>query len=564
MSAFSIGASIALGILAICLAYFFEHAPALRYKRRKPNLLISSSVLLTAFAVIVLPLGSIPHALATLIVLITLIGVTSKLKYGHTQFNLVIDDLWHLSDGAAQFVHEEYRRLTILFIGFALLLLGMLAALLMFMPWEPIPVFARLTGLAASLLLMLFAVKRGSGLKAFNVFLYTSGHSHVSGFLISCFLRYRPEPGLRLSGVATEPLALPEARSASNAALPDIIVIQHESTFDPCLYGLPVGRQIKNFIAPPGALNGRLHVGIFGGHSWITEFSFLTGISALCFGANSRYIYHKAAGRIHHSLPLFCRGLGYSNAMMTPTSRRFLNYDAFYESIGVEERLFMFDLGPPFDHPELRKHCSDAVFYDLAEAQLQKMDRDNPGPHLLILLTSFNHGPHTRRRLRHKTSKKGRRFALSTFPDPEYGEYYARLMFCCKAYAAFRERLLATRTQRPTLIIRYGDHQPKLVQNLLKAKRIAVDDPRTLQTFYSIEGINLELDLCAKPQAAPLDIAFLSTIALKAAGIPLDPIRCLHDSLIAECGKAYHATPSKLKERYHRTLLEHKLVEAQA
>jgi hypothetical protein len=53
--------------------------------------------------------------------------------------------------------------------------------------------------------------------------------------------------------------------------------------------------------------------------------------------------------------------------MLTSSCRRsFLNYDRFYRSIGINERLFTDDFHPPFDVNRFETTYSDAFFLDAA------------------------------------------------------------------------------------------------------------------------------------------------------------------------------------------------------
>ena len=84
--------------------------------------------------------------------------------------------------------------------------------------------------------------------------------------------------GLAISDIADEPLPLKRAMPARATAFPDIIVIQHESIFDPRIFGLPVEPSVDAFLSPPEGRHGQLNVDIFGGGSWQSEFSLLTGL----------------------------------------------------------------------------------------------------------------------------------------------------------------------------------------------------------------------------------------------------------------------------------------------
>ena len=73
----------------------------------------------------------------------------------------------------------------------------------------------------------------------------------------------------------TPDLPLMAAVPARTLDYPDIIVIQHESIFDPRVFGLPVEPIVEAFLSPTNGLYGSLNVDIFGGGSWQSEFSLL-------------------------------------------------------------------------------------------------------------------------------------------------------------------------------------------------------------------------------------------------------------------------------------------------
>ena len=145
---------------------------------------------------------------------------------------------------------------------------------------------------------------------------------------------------------------------------PDIIVIQHESIFDPRAYGLPVEPIVEAFLSPKDGLHGSLNVDIFGGGSWQSEFSLLTGLSSASFGSSAYFLFKRGVGRFHNSLPHALAALGYRTTLISSCRRNFLNYDAFYRSIGIGERIFSDDFPPPFDVTRFETTSSDALFLD--------------------------------------------------------------------------------------------------------------------------------------------------------------------------------------------------------
>ena len=359
--------------------------------------------------------------------------------------------------------------------------------------------------------------------------------------------------------VASTPLGLSQPIAGRIDIRPDIIVIQHESVFDPRLYDLPVDERIAEFLTPKGALTGRLHVDIYGGGSWQTEFSLLTGLSSASFGPDSYFLFKKGVGRFRHSLPSELMALGYRTMLSTSCRREFMNYDAFYGGIDVDERVFSDGFPPPFDLAEFEINNSDAAFFAATRGALERsLDRD-PAPRFLMALTNFNHGPHETRLVPPGRYETERGFALAALPDGNYGEYYARLTETAESYAAFRAALKERYPDRPMLIVRYGDHQPTLTRGIEDALGIHSDDPRQFETFYAIEAVNFEPALARVPEK--LDIAMLGTVALQASGLPLDAVSATRADLIGECGALYMATASERKKRFHKTLIDQGLID---
>ena len=71
----------------------------------------------------------------------------------------------------------------------------------------------------------------------------------------------------------------------------------------------------------------------------------------------------------------------------------------------------------------------------------------------------------------------------------------------------------------------------------------------------SMEMLNDRSERMVPGRGPDLDIAFLGTVALQQAGLPLDEIFATRASLLKQCGEAYFASPSERKRRFHRTLV---------
>jgi hypothetical protein len=86
--------------------------------------------------------------------------------------------------------------------------------------------------------------------------------------------------------------------------------------------------------------------------------------------------------------------------------------------------------------------------------------------------------------------------------------------------------------------------------------RLAPDARRQFRTFYAIEALNGAADGLVAGRGRALDIAFLGTVALLQAGLPLDEVFATRASLLDQCGESYFACSSERKRRFHRTLVE--------
>ena len=150
---------------------------------------------------------------------------------------------------------------------------------------------------------------------------------------------------------------------------------------------------------------------------------------------------------------------------------------------------------------------------------------------------------------------------MASLPDRRYAEYYARLAETASTWQRLRLKLETRLYDRPILIVHYGDHQPVLTRRIDRKLSLAGDARRAFRTFYAIEALNICPEHFSAGRAADLDIAFLGTLALQRAGLPLDPIFSTRASLLDDCGETYFASASDRKRRFHRTLVDLGLID---
>jgi hypothetical protein len=482
------------------------------------------------------------------------IAGASTVKFDHSALKLTVSDLPLAFAGTAPFLIAQYPRVMLGILLGSICLVAASIAVLLSAGGVPIALDTRILLLSAALIgFAAIAAARGASPRTA---ILTERRGFYSTFVRSLIdpMSWQQFGGLAMSDIADEPLPPRRAMPARTAPPPDIIVIQHESIFDPRIFGLPVEPSVEAFLSPAEGRHGSLNVDIFGGGSWQSEFSLLTGLSSASFGSSAYYLFKKGAGRFHTSLPVSLSSLGYKTTLVSSCRRNFLHYDEFYRSIGIDERIFTDDLPPPFDVGRFEATNSDAMFLEAAIDAHTSRTASDPAPRFLYLLTSYNHGPHDRRLGR---SEQARAFAMANRADAGYAEYYARLAETASIWQSLKSELALS--GRPTLIVHYGDHQPVLTQRL--DYQFAGDARRAFRTFYAIEGLNVPAELVGRGRGADLDIAFLGTVTLQAAGLPLDPIFSTRASLLGECGAGYFASASLRKRQFHRTLVDLGLID---
>ena len=531
-------------------------------ERSVEYLLFSIAAYFLNVALLLIVVADLERALLLSGMLAAAIAGVSIVKFNHSALKLTVSDLPLLFAGTVRFCILQYPGATLgVLLGSVLFVFATSAALL-YAAGPAISLELRVILFGLALVGFATTSARKGGGRSLRMRL-TEARFFYSTFMASLIdpVSWRQFGGLVLSDIANEALPLKEAVPARCTDFPDIIVIQHESIFDPRIFGLPVEPIVEAFLSPADGRYGCLNVDIFGGGSWQSEFSLLTGLSSASFGSSAYYLFKKGAGRFHSSLPNSLASLGYRTTLTSSCRRSFLNYNEFYSSIGINERVFIDDFPPPFDVRRFEATNSDASFLEAVIDAYTKRIADDPRPRFLYVLTNFNHGPHRRRLVPPGQFERERAFATASLPDAGYGEYYARLVETASTWQELRFKLANSFPERPILILHYGDHQPVLTRRIERQLKLAADARRAFRTFYAMEALNISPSHFSSGPGADLDIAFVGTVALQQAGLPLDPIFSTRASLLLDCGQTYFTSASEQKRRFHRTLVDLGLVD---
>jgi hypothetical protein len=531
-------------------------------ERKVDRLFFAAAAFCVLAGTLLLIVADLERALLLAAILAAAIIGASKVKFHHSGIKLTVADFALAFAGTIQFLVAQYRRAAMAVLAGGLALIVAALATLVQAGGPPLPFELRALLFTAALGVCALAYRLSGGMASFRR-TATERNRFFSTFMASLIdvPSWWPSHGLSLRDIAADPLPLLPAVPARNPITPDIILIQHESVFDPRLFGLAIEPGVEAFLSPANGRCGRLNVEIYGGGSWQSEFSLVTGLSSAIFGSDAYFILRKGVDRFHHTLPRSLKALGYKTMLTSSCRRGFLNYDPFYGSVGVEERLFSDDFPPPFDVDRFEATSSDAVFLKAALSAFAERIADDPAPRFVYALTNFNHGPHDHRLAPPGHFEPARAFAAANLPDPQYVEYYARLAETAAAWQLTKSRLATQFPHRPMLVVHYGDHQPVMTRRIERQLRLPNDARRCFQTFYAIEGLNFAIDPPTSRNGTALDIAFLGTVALQVAGLPLDQISATRASLIEDCDTRNFALDGDRARRFHRTLVDLSLID---
>jgi Sulfatase len=337
---------------------------------------------------------------------------------------------------------------------------------------------------------------------------------------------------------------------------PHIILVHDESSFDltaaPGIMA-PEGYR-DHFISFDGKLRSFVVEGA-GGPSVFTEYNVLTGLSARSYGRFAEFLTRIAAGRVERGLPNTLRRCGYRTFSLFPFLGAFLSARRFQTTTGIEHFY------------DIESYYSDAVepdsfYYDNAMKLIAR--EHTAAPMFVLVYNAANHFPWTHH-YRPDLTPAGWR-------DPGNGleadEYMRRQAISAREYRDFMTGLKQELAGEPALIVRFGDHQPSFARNLIDpafddsalSRRTAINDPRFLTTYYTIEALNFQpVDVSSALDT--LDSPYLPLVVLEAAGLPLDASFVEQKRILQRCrGQFYRCAGGAEARRFNRLLIDAGLI----
>lgn len=245
---------------------------------------------------------------------------------------------------------------------------------------------------------------------------------------------------------------LPMATS-DRETLPDIIIVQSESLFDPTrLRGVAYDAMPRLHAAAQRAWSGELYVPTFGGGTIRTEFEVLTGLPLGAF-AGIRYPYLQLTRARIPGLVHELKSRGYHTFAIHPNGGAFWNRNDAFRALGFDR----FIDGDSFAEAERYGHyVSDAALVDRIIAEMQ----DTGPPQVLMAISIQNHGPYDSVPL---NSANRPELVVDGLDDPA-GTALRAYISLIEATDVQVERLIefVDNRKRDTLLLFYSDHLPPL------------------------------------------------------------------------------------------------------
>lgn len=327
----------------------------------------------------------------------------------------------------------------------------------------------------------------------------------------------------RLLRDENEPLRQRMAMAAP-AILPDIVVVQSESYFDPAqIKGLEHQDLSPNLHRlARSSQSGALYVPTFGGGTIRTEFEVLTGL-ALRYFNELQFPYLQLNSRAVPSLVRALNQRGYETVAIHGNDPSFWNRTRAFKAIGFDRFVSAADF--PLDARRDGKYMADSAMTDEIMRQLK-----NAGPPQFLFAISLEaHGPYD--------TVPNDVAARDAEPVPEGIDGQNKLELQNYLYHIGHAdaelgrlvKLLAQR-ERPSLVLFYGDHLPALVSTY-QITGFADD-----QNMLSQPGSWLLVDPKSPGKAVHQDLAtwMLPGTVLDAAGIHNEPYFALTQLLIPQ------------------------------
>ncbi|MDX7986363.1 LTA synthase family protein [Xenorhabdus sp. 12] len=313
---------------------------------------------------------------------------------------------------------------------------------------------------------------------------------------------------------------------------PDIVVLLQESTVNPELYQLPANVKLPPFYMfqrdAGVSAQSPLRVQTFGGGTWLSEFSVLTGLNTDDFGSRKNGVFYFVVDHLQNSLFRAMKENGYYTVVLTPFNKSAYHAGYAYKALGVDRIIQPQELGYPASVDENLWTIPTQDMLSYVKAILTK---ETDKPIFIFSLTMYEHGPYEESH--HDDYGLAGNVERSTAVG-KFSHYMEKIRASDPAIKDFSE--FVAKRDKPTVFLYFGDHQPSIH---FEHYHTALSDPAHITQFTMRDNLQ---------QGAPIttgkltDISFLGGMILERARLDAPPfyqaniaMRHLCDGALNDC-----------------------------
>ncbi len=275
---------------------------------------------------------------------------------------------------------------------------------------------------------------------------------------------YSPETVEQLADKYPSDTTLKSTKVSSKT--PDIIVIMNESFADLADLGeissnedwMPYYRSIKE-----NAIKGRMTSSVFGGSTANSEFEFLTGFS-MRFLPYMSVPYRSSIKAPIPALPRYLSELGYfGNIAFHPGMRNSYNRNNVYPLLGFERHIAIDEIEEP---ENIRDYMSDECDYGVIIKEYEDYTAKSDAPFFLFNVTIQNHGGYSYKK---GVVDAGISIEDTTLQEETAEQFINLIKYSDEALKGLIEYF--SQSDRETVIVFFGDHQPRVDEDWLELMR---------------------------------------------------------------------------------------------
>ncbi|MBB6182350.1 sulfatase-like hydrolase/transferase [Pseudorhizobium flavum] len=335
---------------------------------------------------------------------------------------------------------------------------------------------------------------------------------------------------VRLAKTPPQPVYELPLTCTGAAVMPDIVLVHAESQLPPGdVPSWGTDMLSDSFKSGDDKLR-RFGVETYGGSSWVTVSSVMSGLSGADFDWMRQFISASMTGKVDDAVPAVLASCGYDTAGVLTFGYDQFDLGPFLASTGIAKVSGAEETGIPV-HGE-----RDIRYYDAALDALHS-GRNGGRPQFVYVETMFTHSPYDARQEAHAV------FDGEPFhSDPETAEYLRRLVIARQDIEALREQLERNPGPRGTILVEYGDHRP-LVAPAAPSKDgkggLADWRSKDYETYFAVHAYG-PAALPAIPDHARLDATYLGYWIVEAAGAATGGVVSDMEALRRHCDGLFH------------------------